>query len=201
MSESIGQCEFRYIRPAKIILEKNTHFGYAKTPITENKGDLTLTTDNFTAKNSIMENMPEDKMNATAQPNGEMTEAIKIHLEAEQKISRNIMSIRLSPEGLVFRDTDASQTEVTDPVHYQYTTDRLSGVYCQGVQYFDLSNVHYINNAGMATLIDLLKSLLEMGVEVQFVNVDDKIKGRIKQMGLEKIINCNGKNIEKRLLL
>ncbi len=115
-------------------------------------------------------------------------------MDAEKKISNNIMSIRLSPEGLIFKDSESahSNTTITEPLSYQYTTDRLSGVYCQGVQYFDLSSVQYINNSGMATLIDLLKSLLEMGVEVQFVNVDTKIKGKIKEMGLEKIINCSG---------
>ncbi len=123
-----------------------------------------------------------------------ISESLKMQLDAEKKISNNIMSIRLSPEGLIFKDSESahSNTTITEPLSYQYTTDRLSGVYCQGVQYFDLSSVQYINNSGMATLIDLLKSLLEMGVEVQFVNVDSKIKGKIKEMGLEKIINCSG---------
>ncbi len=123
-----------------------------------------------------------------------ISESLKMQMDAEKKISNNIMSIRLSPEGLIFKDSESahSNTTITEPLSYQYTTDRLSGVYCQGVQYFDLSSVQYINNSGMATLIDLLKSLLEMGVEVQFVNVDTKIKGKIKEMGLEKIINCSG---------
>jgi ABC-type transporter Mla MlaB component len=125
-----------------------------------------------------------------------IAEAIRLHLEAEKKISTNIMSIRLSPDGLIFKDTQSahSNTTITEPLSYQYTTDRLSGVYCQGVQYFDLSSVQFINNSGMATLIDLLKSLLEMGVEVQFVNVDEKIKSKIREAGLDKIINCSSRN-------
>jgi len=125
------------------------------------------------------------------------------HLEAEKKISHNIMSIRLSEDGLIFKDFQSahSSTSIAEPSTYHYHTDRLAGVYCEGVQYFDLSSVSYINNTGMATLIDLLKSLLEMGVDVQFVNVDDRIKKRIQEAGLEKIINCTGKNLEKAILL
>lgn len=125
------------------------------------------------------------------------------HLEAEKKISRNIMSIRLSADGLILKDFESahSNTTIAEPSNYNYDTDRLAGVYCEGIQYFDLSSVSYINNSGMATLIDLLKSLLEMGVDVQFVNVDQKIKQRIQEAGLEKIINCTGKNLEKTVLL
>jgi ABC-type transporter Mla MlaB component len=125
------------------------------------------------------------------------------HLEAEKKISTNIMSIRLSKDGLIFKDFESahSSTTISEPNNYHYHTDRLAGVYCEGIQYFDLSSVTYINNTGMATLIDLLKSLLEMGVDVQFVNVDQKIKEKIKEAGLEKIINCTGKHLEKTVLL
>lgn len=113
------------------------------------------------------------------------------------------MSIRLSEDGLIFKDTQSahSSTTITEPATYHYSTSRLAGVYCDGVQYFDLGSVKYINNSGMATLIDLLKSLLEMGVEVHFVNVDENIKHKIKESGLEKIINCSGRNLEKRILL
>lgn len=107
---------------------------------------------------------------------------IKEQLEAEKKIHANIMSIRLTTDGLSINE---SKNEGNDDY-----SNVLPGVYCQGVQYYDLSSVHYINNTGMAILIDLLKSLLEMGVEVQFVNVDERIKKKIKEMGLEKIINC-----------
>jgi len=72
-----------------------------------------------------------------------------------------------------------------------FPIEKLSGVYLQGVQYYDLTNVQFINHTGMADLIDLLKSLLKKGVEVQFVNVNEKIKNKIKLMGLEHILNCN----------
>lgn len=70
-------------------------------------------------------------------------------------------------------------------------TAELSGVFCQGVQYYDLKNIHFINNSGMANLIDLLKSLLKQGVEVQFVNVNEKIKKKIRSMGLDHILICS----------
>ncbi|MGZ3862274.1 MAG: STAS domain-containing protein [Bacteroidia bacterium] len=69
-------------------------------------------------------------------------------------------------------------------------TDELSGVFCGGVQYYDLKNILFINNNGIANLIDLLKSLLKEGVEVQFVNVSEKIKEKIKTLGLENVITC-----------
>ena len=116
--------------------------------------------------------------------NEPLSEAAKIQIEAERKITNNIMSIRLTPDGLIIKDGPEKQ----DLTH---TTEHLPGVYCQGVMYYDLNNVHYINNTGMAILIDLLKSLLEMDVTVQFVNVDEKIKQRIREMGLENIINCD----------
>jgi anti-anti-sigma regulatory factor len=42
----------------------------------------------------------------------------------------------------------------------------------------------------MASLIDLLKSLLKQGVETQFVNVNDSIKAKIRSLGLDRILNC-----------
>jgi anti-anti-sigma factor len=103
-------------------------------------------------------------------------------LDAEQRINSNVMSIRLTPDGLVIKDEE--QVAVSDE------TKMLSGVYCEGVQYYDLNGIEYINNTGMAILIDLLKSLLEMGVEVQFVNVHPNIRKKIRDLGLDKIINC-----------
>jgi hypothetical protein len=104
------------------------------------------------------------------------------YMEEEKRISSNVMSICLTPDGVIIKDEDKHGDDGE--------TNRLSGVYCEGVQYYDLSGIKYINNTGMAILIDLLKSLLEMGVEVQFVNVHESIKKKIKEMGLDKIINC-----------
>ena len=133
-----------------------------------------------------MESTVEDKSgNMPAFSEVVLPEEIRQQLEAESKISINVMSIRLTSDGIVIRDD-----QQTDTTGSNEDLGRLSGVYCQGVQYYDLKGVKYINNTGMAILIDLLKNLLEMGVEVQFVNVDEKIKGKIKELGLEKIIKC-----------
>jgi anti-anti-sigma factor len=70
-------------------------------------------------------------------------------------------------------------------------TTELSGVFCQGVQYYDLKNIQFINNAGLASLVDLLKSLLKDGVQVQFVNVNEKIKKKIRELGLDHILICS----------
>jgi anti-anti-sigma factor len=114
-------------------------------------------------------------------------EQVKAQLDAEEKIHSNVMSIRLTSDGLIIREENRPGDE-NDPA-----IKELSGVYCQGVQYYDLSGIQYINNTGMAILIDLLKALLEMGVEVQFVNVHESIKKKIKALGLDKIINCGEK--------
>lgn len=68
---------------------------------------------------------------------------------------------------------------------------QLSGVFCKGVQYFDFKSIDFINNSDLANLIDLLKSLLKQGIALQFVNVNKKIKEKVKAMGLDKILNCS----------
>jgi len=74
--------------------------------------------------------------------------------------------------------------------HHLGSTLKLSGVLCDGVQYYDLKNTLYINNTGLANLIDLLKSLVKQGIALQFVNVNEKIKEKIKASGLERVLNC-----------
>jgi ABC-type transporter Mla MlaB component len=69
--------------------------------------------------------------------------------------------------------------------------DELPGVYCGGIQYYDLKNIGFINTAGLASLISLLKSLLVDGVMVHFVNVNEQIKKRIKMLGLDHVIHCS----------
>lgn len=69
--------------------------------------------------------------------------------------------------------------------------DELAGVCIDGIHYYDFKNVQYLNNTGMASLIDLLKCLLERGEKVQFVNVNEKIKNKIRSLGLESILNCS----------
>ena len=72
-----------------------------------------------------------------------------------------------------------------------YSTNALAGIYFQGIQYFDFKNVYFINNTGIANLIDLLKTLLKQGVVIKFVNVGEKIRDKFKSMGLEFIFNCS----------
>ena len=147
-------------------------------------GDLNL----IHKLNGVMENSVETEQPGTLPSNNNMMNTQQNNqLEAEQKINSNVMSIRLTTDGLIIKDETRASEEIEPGAHL------LSGVYCQGVQYYDLSGIQYINNTGMAILIDLLKSLLEMGVEVQFVNVHDSIKKKIRAMGLENIINCGEK--------
>ncbi|MDO9184586.1 MAG: STAS domain-containing protein [Bacteroidia bacterium] len=73
----------------------------------------------------------------------------------------------------------------------EYSSNELSGIYFQGTQYFDFKNVYFINNTGIANLIDLVKSLLRQDVVIKFVNVSEKIKDKFKSMGLEFIFNCS----------
>jgi ABC-type transporter Mla MlaB component len=70
------------------------------------------------------------------------------------------------------------------------TGDELPGVFCDGIQYFDLGNINSVNNTGMASLISLLKSLLKQGTETRFVNVNTSIQQRIESLGLSEIIKC-----------
>jgi ABC-type transporter Mla MlaB component len=67
----------------------------------------------------------------------------------------------------------------------------LSGVLCKGVQYYDFAKIRYINNNGIANLIALMKSLLKQGIQVEFVNVNKKVKEKLKAVGLDSIIKCN----------
>jgi anti-anti-sigma regulatory factor len=68
---------------------------------------------------------------------------------------------------------------------------RLSGVLFNGVQYYDLNNILFINNTGLANLIGLMKSLLKKGIVLKFVNANQRIKEKMKAMGLDKYINCS----------
>lgn len=70
-------------------------------------------------------------------------------------------------------------------------TEELPGVFCAGVQYYDLKNVLFINNTALASLIDLLKSLLKQGKELHLVNVNKSIRKRIKVLGLDSVLNCS----------
>jgi anti-anti-sigma regulatory factor len=67
----------------------------------------------------------------------------------------------------------------------------LAGVYFDGTMYYDLSKVNYINNSGVADLIDLVKSWIELGTEVRFLNVQEKIRVKFNEIDLDGILYCD----------
>lgn len=84
--------------------------------------------------------------------------------------------------------------EVMESIHLSEDklgkTLNLSGVTIGGVQYYDLSNILHINNTRLANFIDLLKAKLKSGLKLHFVNVNDRIKEKMKSMGVDKLFNC-----------
>ena len=65
----------------------------------------------------------------------------------------------------------------------------LAGVYFQGVHYYDMGKIEYINNSGIADLIDLTRDWMEQGIEVRFINVRDEIKKEFQRRDLGHIID------------
>lgn len=105
-------------------------------------------------------------------------------LEKENKNHKNVLNPD-SMNNVKFKSEEVFQERG------EYANNELAGVYFQGVQYFDFKNVYFINNTGIANMIDLLKSLLERGVLIKFVNVRKKIRDKFTSMGLESIFNCS----------
>lgn len=103
------------------------------------------------------------------------------------KTTTNLRSIHMSGDRFIIREEGPLK------LYYGYKSmeKELPGVYFKGVQYYDLKNIYFINNTGIANLIDLLKSLLENNVEVRFVNVSEKIKEKIRAMSLDQILVCS----------
>ncbi len=81
------------------------------------------------------------------------------------------------------RSTDLSQ--LTGEAH----TEDLAGAYFQGVHYYDMGKVQYINSSGIADLIDLVKDWMEQGIEVKFINVRDEIRKEFQRLDLGHIID------------
>lgn len=69
-----------------------------------------------------------------------------------------------------------------------FRPEELPGIYVNGMCYFDLHDLHYLNNTGIANLIDLLKMFAEQGLEVRFVNVSELLKTKLKTLGLDQVI-------------
>lgn len=144
-----------------------------------------------------MEDILENNLESEQILQGLISESPKIKMESEKKINlflksidnedkKNELSVGQMKESAVNIKSDEVFQE-----RGEYSNNELSGVYFQGVQYFDLKNVYFINNTGIANLIDLLKSLLQQGVVIKFVNVREKIKDKFKSMGLDYIFNCS----------
>jgi anti-anti-sigma regulatory factor len=68
-------------------------------------------------------------------------------------------------------------------------TEVLAGVYHKGIMYYDFSKVKFINNSGIADIIDLVKSWIDLGAEVRFTNVSEEIKRKLRESELEGIID------------
>lgn len=110
--------------------------------------------------------------------------------DIEQKINEYIKQITLTDASFVNKEEAIKKIRLNELFQLSESPmDELAGVCIGGVHYYDFKNVHSINNTGIATLIDILKCLLEKGVKVQFVNVNEKIKNKFKSMGLENILN------------
>lgn len=144
-----------------------------------------------------MEDTLEISLESNQVLQGLISESPKLKMESEKKINLFLKnSTNKNPENMPV--TDSSDKPVTnikfDEVFQErgeYSSNELAGIYFQGTQYFDFKNVYFINNTGVANLIDLIKNLLGQGVVIKFVNVREKIKDKFKSMGLEFIFNCS----------
>jgi anti-anti-sigma regulatory factor len=129
-------------------------------------------------KQKAMENISEFNYVFNTVVEDSIFESHKLRPESEEKI--NVKRIQQNGDILTIKNELMLKTEFNE----------LAGVYFHGTQYYDLKNVRFINNTGIANLIDLLKTLLQQNVEVKFVNVCQPVKDKIKSMGLENILNC-----------
>jgi hypothetical protein len=125
-----------------------------------------------------------------------ISESPELKMESETKINLFLKSSVCKDNGNIVEIDSLDNTIVNikfDEVFQErgeYSSNELAGIYFEGTQYFDFKNVYFINNTGIANLIDLIKSLLRQGVVIKFVNVREKIKDKFKSMGLEFIFNC-----------
>ncbi len=98
----------------------------------------------------------------------------------------------MSKESPTQKDTKQEETESVYDRAFQrrrsFRPDELPGIYVDNLCYFDLHDLHYLNNTGIANLIDLVKFLSEAGLEVRFVNVADALMEKLKTLGLDQIM-------------
>jgi hypothetical protein len=139
---------------------------------------------NFVIKNIVVrKDNGEIRTNETI-PKQAINEPHYISSNVARNIN-NMKSIHLAGDKFLIREEAP-----VNSYQSQFPAPDLPGVYFKGMQYYDLKEVHFLNNTGIANLIELLKSLLENDVEVRFVNVSDKIKNKIKSLELDQILIC-----------
>jgi ABC-type transporter Mla MlaB component len=109
--------------------------------------------------------------------------------EVENKSNQLTSAIIENPDTVFISDSITDSTEIPDDKLEKES--ELAGVLCKGVQYYDFKNIPFIGNTGLASLIRILKSSLKQGIKLKFVNVNKRIKQKIKTMGLDKFINCS----------
>lgn len=107
-----------------------------------------------------------------------------LHESVSEELNAEKEEVRIPDEELVIQTINTTEDKLGKTLN-------LSGVTVEGVQYYDLKDTLHINNTGLANFIDLLKSLLKKGLKLHFVNVNDKIKEKMRSMGLDKIFNCS----------
>jgi|GEM_PF-2696836 len=144
-----------------------------------------------------MEDILETKLGKDQILQGLISASPKIKMDSEKKIElflKRINNENKTVETIANKDKESVlniQSEDVFEERGEYAANELASIYFDGVQYFDLKNVYFINNTGIANLIDLLKLLLKQGVVIKFVNVREKIKNKFKSMGLDHIFDCS----------
>jgi hypothetical protein len=135
--------------------------------------------------------MENNTINAAPAGNEPATEAVaeSAQEKAIRKADNSLKSIHLAGDQFIIKEEAPIRSY--EAFRLKESDSDLPGVFFQGTQYYDLKNIYFINNTGMANLIELLGSLLEKDVDVQFVNVCDKIKNKIKSLGLDQILICS----------
>lgn len=143
-----------------------------------------------------MKDILENSLDSDKILQGFISESPKLKIKSEKTISLFLENLIEEDKNKisVLDSFDESSVSIKFEEVFQergeYSSNEFAGFYFQGVQYFDFNNVYFINNTGIANLIDLIKTLLKQGVVIRFVNVREKIKEKFKSMGLEFIFNC-----------
>jgi len=82
---------------------------------------------------------------------------IGMDIISKSEENSNVKSIHFSDNQFIIKD----EPQMAIKSDELFPTNKLSGAYLQGIQYYDLKIVRFINNPGMADLKNLLNSLLK----------------------------------------